>query len=516
MISRRINMSLFGSLWLAALLGLLAGCSFEPKLAVPKAPAVKTYTAGKQPQKLAAVKGVGKAGAQQQFAVGKPIERRWWKLFHSRRINQLVTTAVSHSPTLDAAIAALQESNENLKAVEGNFFPQLGLTGGAQRQRFSGVQFGGATREFSLYTGEVTVSYTPDIFGLNRLVYRAGKASQDVSLHNLQEAYLTLEGNTVITALQAAALRRQIMVTHRLVAAQRRILKVLQNQYKLGAINELSVINQRSTVAATEATLPPLQQRLAVAQHALATLLGEIPSQARLPAINLAQLDLPTRIPVSLPSQLVRQRPDILSSEALLRAQNAQVGEAVARMYPLVQLTGNMGLENDKPADFFNASSFIWDVAANASVTLFDGGILRAEKRAQEAALRAQIAQYRVVVLQAFGQVADALRALQNDAEALQYSQASYLAARQAFKLAQWQYKAGAIDYLTLLTSQTQYQSARLNVVTAQAQRYQDTAALFVAMGGGWWPKHYKDAIGSPRKSAGLVGQASHKRKQSP
>jgi len=237
-----------------------------------------------------------------------------------------------------------------------------------------------------------------------------------------------------------------------------------------------------------------LEQSLAAADNALAVLLGNIPSQAQLPVMSVQTFRLPVKLPVSLPSTLVEQRPDILSSEMQIRSANAQVGEAVAERFPLVEITGDLGYQSGKLYTLFDPSSLIWDAAADAAVTAFDGGTLEAEQHAAEAALRLQENNYRFVVLNAFEQVANALRAVEHDAETLQYDQQAYDAAVQAFDLAQRQYILGSINYLTLLTSQTQYQRARLELVAVIAQRYEDTAALFVALGGGWWPQQYNTA----------------------
>ncbi len=482
--------------WYAGLVALVliapAGCSFEPPLNVPKAPAVKSYTASAKVKKIPAISGVGAAGKAQAFAYGAKIEAHWWKLYNSPAIDTLVLRAIKNSPTLAASEATLEEAHQNLKSVQGIFFPQVSLSTTGQRQRQSGAGFGGPTRTFSLYTGEVQVSYDPDIFGLNRLVTHSFQAQEEQQRYALQEAYLTLEGNTVTTAIEVAALEARVTTTQSLVRNEQNILKIVKQQYHLGSVTYLDVVNQESQVAATEATLPPLQQSLSAARHALAVLLGRIPSQARIPSLDLDQLNLPDTLPVALPSALVHQRPDILSAEAQLQAGDAQVGEAVAKMYPLIQITGDLGFENGRIANFFDASSLIWSVAGGLTQTLFDGGTLRANKRAAEAALKAVVADYQSTVLNDFAQVADALRAVENDAQTLQYDQQAYLAAYRAYQLARWEYKAGSVDYTTLLTAEVQYQQSRLAVVTAKAQRYQDTAALFVAMGGGWWPQKYR------------------------
>ncbi len=490
----------------ALVLLLTAGCSFEPPLHVPKPPKTNTYTAGPQINHTVGVAKAGEAGKVQQFAYGKAAMADWWHLFGSKKINRLVRQAVQQSPTLQTAEATLAEAHENLLSVQGVFWPRIGLDLNPQRQRQSGAAFGGPTRTFSLYTGQVQVSYTPDFFGLNRLVSNAAKAQEQIQRNNVQEAYLTLEGNTVAAAIELASLNEQVRVRQALITSQQHILDIIKSQYKLGAVTYLALVNQESTLASTQSQMPVLRQSLALERHALATLVGRIPSQVSLPDLNLGSLKLPRTLPVSLPSSLVRQRPDIRSAEAQLVALNAQIGEAVAKMYPLVQITGDLGFENGNLSHFFDASSLIWTLAANATVTLFDGGTLRANKRAAQDALKAQIGVYQQIVLNAFQQVADALRAVQHDAQTLAYDQAAYHAARQSYQLANYQYKDGAIDYITLLNSQTQYDTSRLALVSAKAQRYVDTAALFVALGGGWWPSQY-----GPTTTAPSTTQPHHK-----
>jgi NodT family efflux transporter outer membrane factor (OMF) lipoprotein len=489
---------------------ILAGCSFEPPLQIPPPPATQAYVPGKQTLKTASIEGVGNAGVEQDFQYGAKIEADWWRLYSSPQINGLVDSAVTHNPTIQSALAALDEAHQNLLANAGIFWPQVTLNGGAERERTSGAQFGGTgASEFSLYTGQVSVSYIPDIFGLNAMVYQSSKAQEDAARYNLQEAYLTLEGNTVATAIQAASLYDQIQTTKALIANGKEILSIIQGQYQAGAINYLDVLNQETQLANTEAQLPPLEQSLAAAENALAALTGNIPSQADLPALDMQMLKLPGDLPVSLPSTLVRQRPDILSSEEQIRSANAQVGEAVAERFPLVQITGNLGYQSGKLYDLFDPASIIGDIAADATVTLFDGGTLEAQQHAAEAALRIQVADYQSTLLSAFEQVSNALRAVEHDAQTLQYDEQAYNSALNAFDLAQHQYTLGAINYLTLLVTQTQYQQARLALISSAAQRYEDTAALFVALGGGWWPEQYNSDEQNADKAAATTQNAA-------
>ncbi len=482
--------SLIVSLGVGSVCLALGGCSFEPKLHVPAAPNTNRYNPGpKQGTTGKSVAHTGDAGSKQRFVYGARVERLWWQLFHSHALNHLVRQAVRHNPSIKISESNLSQAYENLKSVEGIFWPQVSLNTSGERQRQSGESFGGPSRTFSLYTGQLEVSYTPDIFGLNRLVTRSFKAQEDAQRYALQEAYLTVEGDTVVAAVAVAELHAEISTTRSLIRDQRHILKIITQQYQLGAVPYLDVVNQESQLASTQATLPPLLQSYSAERNALAVLLGRIPSLADLPKLDIDAFTLPVRLPVALPSTLVHQRPDILSAEAQLRVANAAVGEAIAKMYPVIQLTGAIGFENGRLSHFFDASSLIWSIAGSLAVTIFDGGTLRANKKAAEYALKSAVYSYESTILNAFNQVATALRAVKHDAQSLQFSEAAYRAAEKAYKLAQFEYRDGSIDYVTLLTSEVQYQQSRLAVVKAASQRYADTAGLFVALGGGWWPK---------------------------
>jgi len=334
------------------------------------------------------------------------------------------------------------------------------------------------------------VGYDPDVFGLNRLAARGAHARVDVANAQLAAARLTIEGNVMKAALDLAALAEEVSATRQTVEDQRQILKLTRTRYELGAASEFDLLTQQSQLASSEARLPQLQQTYDQTRHLLATYLGEFPSQANgLEAPALDALNLPASLPVSLPSTLVRARPDIRAAEAQLRAANAQVGEAVARMYPSLELTGSFGSESNHGGDLFDPASRIWNLAANLLMPLFEGGTLEAQKHASEAAYRAVFANYQGTVLGAFREVADVLRALQHDAATLDAEARALRSARQAFTLVRAQYQAGAVDYLNLLTSETQFQNARIAFVQAEAQRYADTAALYLVLGGGSWDK---------------------------
>lgn len=422
--------------------------------------------------------------------MGAKVNAEWWKEFGSAELDALVAQALQHNPDLQAALATLHEAQFNLKAANGIFYPQVSLGLGAERSRTSGASSGGQTgpQLYNLYTGEVSVSYYPDVFGLSRLVSSSEQAQVDVARDQLQAARLTLEGNVVNTALNLAAVEEEVVVTRQTVSDQREILTLITTLYQLGADSQIDVFTQESQLASSEARLPILEQSRDALRHLLATYLGEFPSEAGgLTTPALSDMRLPGALPVSLPSTLVRERPDILAAEAQLRAANAQVGEAVARMYPSLELTGDFGDQSNNGGQLFNPASRIWDLAASIVLPLFEGGALEAQKHAAESAYQAVFANYRSTVLDAFLNVADTLRALQHDSTVLDAQARALHAAQQGYELVRIQYQSGAVNYLNVLVSETLYENARIAFVQAEAQRYADTAALYIALGGGEW-----------------------------
>jgi NodT family efflux transporter outer membrane factor (OMF) lipoprotein len=470
---------------------LLASCAVGPAYHKPAPPATSSYTAEPTATTIRPARAAtGSVAAAQTLAAGATVQPRWWESFGSSALNRLVDQALSRNPDLAAAQATLEQAQFNLKAAKGVFYPQVSLGLGGERTRTTGAAAGGTfpPQLYNLYTGQVSVTYYPDVFGLNRLVARGEQAQVDVARDQLTAARLTIAGNVVNTVLDLAALEDEVTATRKNVDDQRQVLVLTRARYQLGATSEFDVFTQESQLASSEAQLPQLQQARDEARHLLATYLGQLPSAAgHLHAPALADLHLPTTLPLSLPSTLVRQRPDILAAEAQLRAANAQVGEAVARMYPNLQLSGSFGDQSNHLGSLFDPASRLWDLAANLVQPLFEGGTLAAQKHATEAAYRGVFANYQSTVLGAFRNVADVLRALQHDSTLLDAQARAMRDAEQALVLVHAQYQAGGVDFLSVLTSETQVQNARIAFVRAEAQRYADTAALYVALGGGEW-----------------------------
>lgn len=466
----------------------LAGCMVGPNFRSPAAPAVTTYTASPLPQKTASAPVEG--GAPQRFSFTRELASQWWTLFRSPALDALIKQGLKENPSLSAAKAALAEARENLRAAGGTLlYPSVDAGLRATRQRISGASFGGSSQEFSLLDASVNVSYTLDLFGASRRQLEGLAAQVDYQRFQYQAAYLTLTSNLTTTAIQEASLRAQIAATQDMLTAERKQLALVKRQFELGAVPQASVLSQQSELAQTRATLPPLEKQLAFTRHALAALAGRLPGQGEVPTFKLDTLQLPQVLPVSLPSALVRQRPDIRASEALLHQASAGVGVATANLYPKITLSGSYGIESTGVGALFKGQDVIWSLGAGLLQPIFHGGELTAKRRAAVAAYQQAAARYRQTVLHAFQNVADVLRALDTDAMALRAQADAETAAKTNFDLTQKQFGLGAVSYLQLLVAQRDYLQARIRLVSAQAQRFADTAALFQALGGGWWQR---------------------------
>ncbi|HEV2614372.1 MAG TPA: efflux transporter outer membrane subunit [Gammaproteobacteria bacterium] len=425
-------------------------------------------------------------------AKSQDIPAQWWVVFHSPEINNLVTAGLANSPTLVAANATLKEAQENLNAQIGSsLLPAINGQASGTRQRVTTSTTGQTTSPtiFNLYNATVNVSYTLDVFGGSRRQIEALRAQVNYQRFEFEAARLTLTSNIVTTAITIASLEEQIQATQQLIQSQKNQLNIVQKQVQLGSASGADVLTQDSELASTQATLPPLRQRLAQSQDALAVLVGQAPSDFKLLKLNLNELTLPAKLPTSLPSQLARQRPDIRAQEALLHAASAQVGVATANLYPQITLSGAYGGSGLSTANLFSPANIIWNYGGTFLQPIFHGGALLAQRRAAIDAFDQTCAQYRQVVLQGFQNVADTLQALQNDADAIKSQQLAARSAYDSLTMTQKQYKLGGVSYLNLLTAQRQYQTAKINLIQAKAAQFTDTAALFQALGGGWWQK---------------------------
>ncbi len=461
----------------------MAGCAVGPDFVRPKPPAVNRYTSGPQPAST-----MPADGQSQRFEPGARVAVDWWRLFNSAKLDAVIEEAIANSPGLQAAQAGLRQSQDILRAGYGVFYPQLDAGFDASRQKFSQARFGrgAASSTFNLYTLTATVSYALDVFGGERRTVEGLGAQVDFQRYLAAGTYLTLSGNIASTIIAQAAYREEIDAAGQIISLQREQVGIAQTQAQAGTVPYANVLSLQSQLASTEATLPPLRQKLDQAGHLLAILTGSAPAGWVPPRIDLADLKLPAVLPVSMPSDLVRQRPDILAAEAQLHSASADIGVATAALFPSFSLNGDYALESTSLKHLFSKSS-IWSLGANVTAPLFHGGALRSRRRAAIEAYNQSLANYRQTVLAAFAQVADTLRALEHDAEALNAQSKALSAAEEALRLVEINYKAGTVSYLQVLIADNLYYQAKIGCLQAQAQRLQDTAALFVALGGGWW-----------------------------
>ncbi|NTV10799.1 MAG: efflux transporter outer membrane subunit, partial [Zoogloea sp.] len=412
--------------------------------------------------------------------------------FRSTALDGLVRQALAGSPTLAASRATLGIAQENLAAGTGALlYPAVTADVTAAREKIARGSF------FNLYNASVNVSYLLDIFGGSRRQLEALRALVDYQRYQLAGAHVALTANVVTAAIREASLRAQLQATRDILAAEQEVVRRVQLQYQLGGVGRLDLVAVQAQAAQTGASIPPLESALAQARHLLAILTGRSPGEAVIPQFDLEALHLPEDIPVSLPSELVRQRPDIRASEALLHQASAQIGVATANLYPQLTLTGSLNMQSSELNKLFSGPP-LWDVGAGLLQPIFRGGQLLAERRAAIAAYESARAQYQETVLEAFRNVADALRALETDARSVQALAAAEALARDRLELTRRQWALGGTSYLALLDAQRQFALARVSLVSAQGARYADTAALFQALGGGWWHAGRKTADEKP------------------
>jgi NodT family efflux transporter outer membrane factor (OMF) lipoprotein len=474
----------------AALLAatLLSSCAVGPDFVQAAAPDVDRYT--KEPLTPRTSSADIRLGQSQHFVNGRNVPAEWWRVFGSPQLDALVKKALDANPNLQSTIAALRVAKENVYAQQGKYFPFVQANFNPSRQLTAaslGSPVSSGDNPFNLFTAQVLVSYTFDTWGLNRRTVESLQATADFQRFQVQAAYLTLVANVVVAAVQEASLRAQIHATNRIIEINTKALDILNRQLKTGYENRIDVAVQEAQLAQFRATLPPLRKALAQTRDLISALTGRLPSQEPHETFRLADLHLPTDLPVSLPAQLVDQRPDVRSADELLHSASALVGVAVANMLPNLSIAANSGYTAESVASLFTGPALFWTVAANATQPVFDGFNLLHLERASRAAYEQAAWNYRATVVNAFQNVADSLRAIQNDADTLKAAREFEKAAKISLDLTQQQLQTGQANILLLLTAQQSYETAVLQVVQAQAARVSDTAALFQALGGGWW-----------------------------
>jgi NodT family efflux transporter outer membrane factor (OMF) lipoprotein len=469
--------------------GLLSACAAGPDFKRPDAPKTKSYTESPLSQKLTTASGVP-GGTSQEFAEGADIEAQWWTLYKSPQLDALIKKALEQNPNLGAADAALRAAQENVSAqIGGQYFPAVSVGGSATRQlqpsAIYGQPYGSDT--YNLYNTSVNVTYKLDVFGGARRAVEGARAQAEVAQFQLEGAYLSLTANVVTGAVKEAALRAQMQATEEILKAQINLAEVTEKQLKIGTVNKIDLTSQQTLVASSQVDLFNYERNLAFARNQLALLVGELPSNANIAKFDLSNLHLPEKLPLSIPSSLVRQRPDVRAAEAQLKAQNAFVGVATANLLPQFNITGSIGSAALTSAALFGPNSTLWSIGGGILQPLFQGGRLLAQRRGAIANYEQAAFQYQATVLNAFQEVANALRALETGAQALKSASDAERYAYETLDLVQQQYKLGTASYLAVLNYQNQYQQAKVKSVAAQATRFSDTAALFSALGGGWW-----------------------------
>jgi NodT family efflux transporter outer membrane factor (OMF) lipoprotein len=472
---------------------VLVACAVGPDFRTPEPPSVQGYTT--QPMSATASapmdKGPVDKGAAQRFVPNGDIAADWWRLFHSEPLNALVEQALAANPTLPAAQAALRQALENVAAQRGSYYPSLsaGLSASHNLTAVSSVSPASASGSpyYSLITPQLNVSFVPDVFGANTRAVESLQAQADSQKFMLEATRLTLTANVVAGAIQEASLRGQIDAIENSIRIESNLLKIMHMQQNLGQTAGADVAAQEAALAQAELLLPPLQKQLAQQRDAMTTLAGKFPSEEIAQTFDLGSLQLPVDLPVSLPSDLVRQRPDVRQAEENLHVASANIGQAIAARLPQISLTAQVGNSANSASDLFTPGTNFWALAGGLTQPVFEGFALMHKQRAAQAAFDQASAQYRSTVLTAFQNVADSIRALQSDGDGLRAAAASERAASRSLGIVRRQLQLGQIAYLSLLNAENTDAQARLALVQAQAGRLADTAALFQALGGGWW-----------------------------
>lgn len=481
----RFSVRALRSLLITLLAASTSACAVGPDFERPAAPDVSSYD-NESINKTVGAKGSN--GTAQNFISGEPLPAEWWKLFQSAPLNDLITEALLHNPDLDAAKASLRAAEEDLAAGEGRLFPTVSGSFSSLREKTSSATAGGRFPGliYTVHNASVSASYGIDLFGGTRRAIEGLEAARDYQNFELEAARLSLTANVVTTAIREASLRGQIAATKQLITEQQHQFDIAQKQLAAGGITRLALLSVQTNLSQSRATLPNLEKQLAQTRHALSVLTGQFPSHAPKGVFELSSIHLPEKLPLTLPSQLVEQRPDIRAAEENLHAASANIGIAIANRLPQLTLSADIGTVANQIGNLFSPGGGIWSYSASLGETIFDAGTLAHRQGAAEADFDNAAAIYRRTVLSAFQDVADTLRALEADAQTLQAQTETEQAASESLKLARIQFEAGAISYLALLDSQNAEQQSRIALVQAEAQRLADTAALFQALGGGW------------------------------
>jgi len=460
---------------------LLGGCAVGPNFARPMPPSIRVYDTPESPSTETTT-----AGFAEREATATDVPAEWWELFKSSSLDDILRLAIANSPTLDAARNTLAAARETIIVARAGYLPQLGATAGARRG--GGSVPGTPTTSPSIYSLGLTASYSFNALGgATRRLVEEEQGLAEMQRYELAAAYLTLTGGVITQAVTIASSRLQIATTLDVLASDQKNLDLTMRMFEVGTAARTDVLTAESQLASDQTSLPSLRQQLSVARHALAILVGKTPGEWSAPDFDIKNFPLPIDVPVTVPSLLVRHRPDVLASEAQLQADSAAIGVALAQEFPSITLSGTLTRESLTAAGLFHEFDKLWSVGGALAQPIFQGGALLAQTRAARDTFAAQAAAYREVVLQAFDQVADNLRALDHDADRVTAFHRALRIASDSLALQRKSYAAGKTTVLQLIDAERSYSQAVLGNAAAEAEQLEDTVSLFVALGGGWW-----------------------------
>ncbi len=475
------------SLSILSSLLLLNGCAVGPDFTRPEAPNVSSYVKNNNPQTISSNQQ-DEYGATQQLK-DLPVKSDWWTQFGNQKLNQLVDTALKNNPNVGALQQTLEGAMNTALAQERSLtLPAINANLSETKQRFNPATFGQPSPPsiFSLTNASIGVSYSLDLFGGIRRQIEATYAQAEAQKYTYEAARITLAANVVTTAIRRAAVKKQIELTESIIEKQQEIYQTTLQRYQIGALSQMDTANAKEQLALIKSTLPSLRNQYVALENQLAVYLGQLPAQHELSDLNLNEIKLPQELPLSVPSELVHQRPDILTSEALLHAATAQVGVAISGEYPNITINASYGALAANPNSIFSRNSAIWSLSSVLVQPFFRGGALEAQTDAAKALLKSAALQYQQTVLNAFQNVSDTITSLQTDGQYLDQYHEAYEAASSQSQLTQTQYETGSSSHLQLLTARLHQQQTEINLIQARASRLNDTAALFLALGGGW------------------------------
>jgi NodT family efflux transporter outer membrane factor (OMF) lipoprotein len=496
-----------------ALCALLVGCAVGPDYVRPALPDSKAYSTTALPAQTDSA--LVQTGAAQRFVIESDIRNDWWTLFQSKELNDLIEKSFLANPNIEVAKRALKVAQEGVYAQQGFFFPTVAANYTPTRTKIAGnlsssapgiqgdgtliqgyqgtpaneggtAPFNGSTL-YNFHTAQLTVGFVPDVFGANRRMVETAQAQTNVQRLQLQASYITLATNIVASAVQDGLLRKQISITQEMIEANTTSVELVRRQHKAGFASLLDLSMQQSALNQVKQLLPPLQKQFEQNRDLLRVLAGLTQDQ-EVPAFNLDAFKLPEELPLTLPAKLIEQRPDVRVAEEQLRAANAQIGVARAARLPQFLINGSIGgAAANFDQMFWSGSGAFFQLMLGITQPIFDGGTLMHREYAATETQKQAAAQYRATVLNAFQNVADTLHAISSDAQALSVANDLTTASRATYDLTGRQHASGYLDRLALINAQQTYRQALLSLSQAQASRLGDTAALFQALGGGWW-----------------------------